>query len=141
MDLVGRHDGDVLDETMADPAARAETGIVDQLDGEFDILRRERRAVVPFHVAAQLDLPGQAVGREAAILDGRDFAGEVGNEFPVGLDVPERREHLPPDALIDLDARHQGMKDSRLLRQRRDHLAARLVRGIGRTFGLCEGVP
>src|SRR6478609_1094255 len=60
----------------------------------------------------------------------------VGTELAIGIDEPERREHLPPDALIDFDARHQGMKDRRLLRQRRDHLPARLVRRIGRAFGL-----
>src|SRR4029079_5158896 len=76
----------------------------------------------------------------AAILDGRDFAREIRDELAVEFDEPQRREHLPPDALIDLDPRHQRMEDGRLLRQRRDHLPARLVRRIGRAFGLRKGV-
>ena len=124
---------------MADAVADAEVGVVDQVERELDVLGGERRAVMPLHAAAQLDLPGQSVGRQPAILDGRNLAGEIGHEVAIRVDEPERREHLPPNALIDLDAGHQRMKDGRLLRQRRDHLPARLVGRIARTFGLSKG--
>ena len=138
MNLVGRNDLDVLDQVMADAVARAKIGVIDQLKGELHVLRRERCAIMPLRVAAQLDLPGQPVGRQPSVLDGRDFAGQVRNEVAIRIDKPQRREDLPPNAPIDLDTGHQGMKDGRLLRQSRDHLPAWLVGRIGRTFRLSQ---
>ena len=138
MDLVRGDDLDVLDQAMADAVARAEIGVVDQLEGELHVLRRKRCAIMPFRVTAQPDLPSQPVGRQPAVLDGRNFAGEVRNEIAIRVDEPKRREDLPPDALIDLDTGHEGMKDGRLLRQSRDHLPAWLVGRIGRTFRLSK---
>src|ERR1700737_5441872 len=93
---------------------------------------------MPFRAPAHPVLPRQPVGRPPAVLDGRDFAGEVRNEIAIRVDEPKRREDLPPDALIDLDTGHEGMKDGRLLRQSRDHLPAWLVGRIGRTFRLSK---
>ena len=138
MNLVGRDDLDVLDQVMADAVACAEIGVVDQLEGELHVLCRERCAIMPLRVAAQLDLPDQPVGRQPAVLDGRNFASQVRNKVAIRIDKPQRREDLPPNALIDLDTGHQGMKDGRLLRQGRDHLSAWLGGRIGRTFRLSK---
>ena len=138
MDLIGGDDLDVFHQTMADAVADAEIRVVDEIEGELHILGRERCAIMPLRVAAQLDLPGQPVGRQPSVLDGRDFAGQVRNEVAIRIDKQQRREDLPPIALIDRDTGHHRVKDGRLLRQSRDHLPAWLVGRIGRTFRLSQ---
>ena len=45
--------------------------------GEGHVGRRERLAVLPLHAAPQVDRPDLAIGRDAAVLLGRELAREV----------------------------------------------------------------
>ena len=126
---LGRRDHlDVAHELVAGAAAGAEVRVVDQLDRELDVLGGERRAVMPLDAVLELEAPVEAVGRDAAILDGRDLGDEIGDQVAVGTGPPERAEQVEVDALVDLDVQHQGIEDRGLLREA-DH---RLAGGLGR---------
>ncbi len=130
-DLGRTHHLDVADELVPGAPRRFEVGIDQELDREFDVLGRERRAVMPFDAVAQLDLPIEPVGRDTAIRDRRDLGGKLRRKITLGTDAPERAEEVPVDALIDLDMRHQRVEHRRLLRDADDHLARRLRRRRG----------
>ena len=125
-----------LDQHVADAGARLEGRRVDQFEGVFHILGGERRAVMPGHALAQLDLPGQAAFGDAAIGLAGNLDRQVGHQVALGIGDPERVEDLHPDRLVDLDARHQRVERGRLLRQPDDDLAGGLARRRRHGLGL-----
>ncbi len=129
------HHGDVAHEFVAGATTRQELGVLDQLDVVFDVVGRERCAVMPFDTGLQLDAPVEAVGRDAAVLDGRDLGHEVGDEVALGVAPPERAEQVEIDRLVDLDMDQQRVEDRGFLGQA-DHRLARGLRGRCRGIGL-----
>ena len=86
-----RDDLDVAHQLVAGTAAGAEVRVVDQLDRVLDVLGGERRAVMPLDAVLELEPPVEAVGGDAAVLDGRDLGDEIGDQVAVGAGPPERR--------------------------------------------------
>ena len=72
-DLGRRDHGDVAHQRMAGGAPGAEIGVDDQLERELDVLGGEGRAVMPGDVVAQVDLPGETVLGNAAIILARNL--------------------------------------------------------------------
>src|SRR4029077_11457353 len=61
------HDLDILDEFVSCPAPCGEFRVVDEVEIELPVLRREGRAVMPFHIVAKLDAPSESIFGYAAI--------------------------------------------------------------------------
>ncbi len=114
-------DLEVLDRVEAAAGAHRYLGIDDRLVGELDVVRRKGLPVAPLDVALQIDLPDEAVGRDAAIGARRHLGREVRDEIAVLVDVPERIEHAGfghvLGAGVDVEER---VELHRLLRHRHD---------------------
>ena len=90
-------------------------------------------AVVPGDAGAQLDRAIPARPRRCRHSPSvGTSAASCGMKLPLGIDVPQWAEHVPMDALIHLDMRHQRVEHRRLLRQADDDLAGGLG---GRLWG------
>ena len=113
----------ISNEGMAARAPGQELRIDDEFDRVFDVFRREGLSVMPFDVVTQLDAPVQAVFRNAAILDARDFRCEIGLDDTLWIDAEERVEDREGDRVVDLVVDHQRIEDRRLLRHADDHAA------------------
>ena len=86
---------------MAVAAAHRHLVVHQRVEREDHVGGGEGRAVMPLHVLAELDGPGEAVLRDAAILAGGDLLGEVRHEIALGIEPPERIEHDEFDRGLD----------------------------------------
>ena len=68
------------------------------LDRGQYILRHQRRAVMEFHIRAQLEFPGAGIDRAPA-------AGQAGDQPGVVIDMGQRLEHMPADLVVGRNIR------------------------------------
>lgn len=72
-------DGDLLDVLVVRRVLGAVLGVHDGLDGELDVIRRERLAVVPLHALAQVE----GIGIGLLVIVPR--LGEAGDDLVVAV--------------------------------------------------------
>lgn len=125
---------------MAGLAPAAEVRIDHEFEGELDVFGGKRRAVMPLHAIAQLDLPMKAVSRDAAVFDRRDFGCKRRGKFALWRDSKERIENTEMDALIDFDVDQMRIEDGRFLREADDKLAGRLGGRCRESFAATEDI-
>ncbi len=104
-----------LDQIVPETTAGLEVIPHDEFPSELHIVSRERLAIVPNHTVMKLDLPNQAVSRDAAIFDRRHLGSEHREILTLFVNTPKRIKQVEIDAVIDLNVRHQWIKDRRLL--------------------------
>ena len=68
------------------------------LDRGQYILGHQRRAVMEFHIRAQLEFPGAGIDRAPA-------AGQAGDQPGVVIDMGQRLEHMPADLVVGRNIR------------------------------------
>jgi hypothetical protein len=69
----------------------ASTALTPSLVRSFSFLRRQRLAVGPFRVGAQMEGPGQAVGRDFPAL------GDARHDLFIGIERQQSHEHVAID--------------------------------------------
>jgi len=119
--VVAGEDG--LDEVSISAATR-----VVEVNGE----ELRRYTLVPEDVGTQLDRPCEAVLRDAAVFHRRDLGRQIGNELPLGIDLPQRIEDDEFDARLDAGVHVEQRIEVDCLLRHPDHALA----GAGRLRGI-----
>ena len=83
-------DLDALHSAVRRTGCRPRVGILDEVVGEADIFRGEGLAVRPADILLQLPGDRLAIGRHAAVFDGRDLGGQERHEAAVGVIAGQR---------------------------------------------------